>query len=435
MHHLLVTMGSHGDVHPFVGLGVRLRHRGHRVTVAANECFAEMVRQAGLEYATLGSALEFQEALNNPDLWHPRRGFKAVFEHGVMPLIRPTYELVQRFAGEGEVIVTAHSIAFGARIAQEKLGIALATVQLAPCVFRSSVAAPRLTATRWMRYCPAFVNRLIWRLLDTAVVDPVIAGPLNAFRAELGLRPVKGILGDWWNSPELVVALFPDWFGPPQTDWPSQVRVTGFPLYDERAHHRLSVELEAFLGGGPRPVVFTFGSAMRHARSHIEASIGACERAGLRGLLLIRHTEQVPRALPPSVMHVPYAPFSELLPRCAALVHHGGIGTTAQALASGIPQLVVPFAHDQFDNADRVGRLGCGDQIAQSLYRTMFIAKALRQLIGDPTVAANCRAIAQRIAESNPVDAACDHIEELASQPHLPLAPPHGAPVGGAAVR
>jgi len=413
MHHLLVTLGSHGDVHPFVGLGMRLRQRGHRVTLAANRVFQPVVEKAGLEFAELGTEDDFHAALHHPDLWHPRKGFRAVFEFSVQPMMRPAFELIQRFAAEGDLVVTAHAIAFGARIAQEKLGVPLASVHLAPCVMRGAYCPPKLTPSNFMNYLPAWMNRCLFRIVDGLVIDPLLAKPINVFRAELGLPPVKRIIDEWWMSPQRVIGLFPDWFAPPQVDWPPQLRLTGFPLFDERTHHELATELKDFLAVGPPPVVFTFGSAMTQAADQFAASIAACQQSGRRGLLLARHSDQLPSSLPPGILHVPYAPFSELLPHCAVLVHHGGIGTTAQALAAGVPQLVVPFAHDQFDNAERVKRLGCGIELSQSKYQPRLIAKTLEQLIGDPAISSQCQTIAQRMRQDDPVDTACDWIERL----------------------
>ena len=119
----------------------------------------------------------------------------------------------------------------------------------------------------------------------------------------------------------------------------------------------------------------TPGSAMRHAQEFFAESVAACQRLGRRGLLLTRFAEQVPTDLPETIRHLEYVPFSRVLPRAAALVHHGGIGTTAQALAAGIPQLVMPLAHDQPDNAARLERLGVGRTIAPRRYRAARAAR------------------------------------------------------------
>src|SRR4029077_17247403 len=114
----------------------------------------------------------------------------------------------------------------------------------------------------------------------------------------------------------------------------------------------------------PPPIAFTFGTGMMHGARLFRASIEACERLGARGILLTGFSDQLPAPLPRLVHHCPYASFQKLFPRCAAVVHHGGVGTTAQALAAGVPQLVLPLAWDQPDNAARVKGLGVGDRLS-----------------------------------------------------------------------
>jgi UDP:flavonoid glycosyltransferase YjiC (YdhE family) len=417
MHHLLITIGSHGDTHPFVGLGIRLRERGHRVTLAANGAFRGLVQGAGLEFAELGTVEEFRAALAHPDVWHPLKGFRTVFEQGVLPVMPRTYELVQKYFVPGETIVTAHAIAFGARVAQETLGIPLATVHLAPAVFRSRREPPVFPGTSFMQHAPGWLNLMLFRAVFDVMGDWVLAATVNEFRSKFGLPPASRILHQWWHSPQLVVALFPEWFAAPQPEWPKQTKLTGFPLYDERGQHVMPPEVESFLQRGDPPIAFTFGSAMTQAEEELAASAEACRLLGRRGILLTRHRAQVPPNLPDGVIHVDYAPFSELLPRCAALVHHGGIGTTSQGLAAGVPQLIVPFAHDQHDNAARVKRLGCGEKLSTGAYRPKAIARTLGRLLSEPQVPQNGKSIAAKFVGKDSLGNACELIEELAMEP------------------
>jgi UDP:flavonoid glycosyltransferase YjiC (YdhE family) len=413
MHHLLLTVGSHGDTHPFIGLGRRLLDRGHKVTLAANELFGPTVTAAGLEFVELGTAEEYRKAIANPDIWHPRKGFKAVFEAGVLPAARRAYEIVTSRYVPGETVVTAHTIALGARVAQEKLGLPLATIHLAPAAIPSAIDPPVFAGAAFMRHTPACLNRLIFGVGERLIAERFIGRPIDTFRAEVGLPRRKEGMFTWWNSPDLVVGLFPSWFGAPAADWPPQIKVTGFPLFDERGAHEMPADLEAFLREGEPPIAFTFGSAMTHAREHLAASAEACGLLGRRGLLVTRYPEQLPATLPAGVRHVAYAPFSELLPRCAAFVHHGGIGTTAQALAAGVPQLVMPFAHDQPDNAYRVRRLGCGEQILPKHYKPARLAGKLRSLLEDPRYRQGCKSVAEKFTGHDPLDEACELIERL----------------------
>jgi UDP:flavonoid glycosyltransferase YjiC (YdhE family) len=270
---------------------------------------------------------------------------------------------------------------------------------------------PGLFMPDWL---PRFAKRFQYWLADALIIDRILTRGLNAFRAEVGLPPVCDLTGGWWHSPQRVLGLFPDWYAPPQPDWPPQVRLTGFPLYDERELHDLPAELTEFLNGGEPPIVFTPGSAMRHGHAFFEAAVEACRLLGRRGLLLTRFPEHLPASLPESVRHFSYVPFSQVLPRAAALVHHGGIGTTAQGLAAGIPQLVMPLAHDQPDNAARLRRLGVARSLQPRAFRAAAVARALESLLTSPDVAARCRDYAGRIRESRPLEEASRLVEELA---------------------
>ncbi len=409
---LLVAIGSHGDVHPFVGIGVGLRARGHRVRVIVNEHFAPLVQQAGLESIGVGTDAEYREMVVHPDLWHRRKGPRYVLQ-AIGRLIRPVYDAIVEHNVPGQQTVVAHStLGLGARIAQDRHSIPTATIHLQPSIVRSAIAPAVLPGLPMKRWMPIPMRRLIYRLLDRAAVDPLIAPGINACRAEVGLPPVRRILDGWLNSPQRVIGLFPDWFAPPQADWPPQLRLTGFPLFDEGGLTALPPELDAFLKAGPPPLAFTPGSAMWSAEAFFTESARACALLGRRGVLLSRHRDHIPRDLPPSVVHAEYAPFSQLLPRCAALVHHGGIGTSAQALAAGVPQLIVPRTHDQPDNAARLERLGVAQSIAARRYRAPRIAAAIGEVLR-PAPAAACRAAKARFDNVDPVGQTCELLEAM----------------------
>jgi UDP:flavonoid glycosyltransferase YjiC (YdhE family) len=261
------------------------------------------------------------------------------------------------------------------------------------------------------------VKRLVYWLADRLAIDPVAAPATNAVRDELGLPPVRRLLGDWCHSPQRIVGLYPPWFAPPQPDWPPQLVLTGFPLFDERGLSEPPPELADFLAGGDAPVVFTAGSAMRQGHTFFREAAVACGLLKRRGLLLTRYPEQLPATLPDGVRHVSYVPFSQLLPHAAALVHHGGIGTTGQALAAGVPQLLMPMGHDQPDNAARVDRLGVGRSLPPRRFKAPTVARLLGELLGSAEVAARCREVAGKFDGANPLAETCRLIEGLLPRP------------------
>jgi len=265
-----------------------------------------------------------------------------------------------------------------------------------------------------LRWLPPWAVRGLWRLADRAFIDPIMASVVEPLRRDLGLPRVRRYMNGWLDSPDRVVGLFPDWFAS-APDWPPQVRLTGFPLFDERTAAGLPGDVQRFLDAGERPVVVTFGSGMRQGAAYFAAAAAALGRLGRRGLLLTPFREQVPAALPPGVEYVPYVPFSQLLPHAAALVHHGGIGTCAQGLAAGVPQVVMPLAHDQPDNAARLRRLGVSRTLPPKRFHGPALAGVLAELLACEATGKACRDVAQRFVGTDPVGETCRLIEDVAA--------------------
>jgi UDP:flavonoid glycosyltransferase YjiC (YdhE family) len=236
-------------------------------------------------------------------------------------------------------------------------------------------------------------------------MDRPLAPAVNRFRERLGLPPVRRGFREWRLSARRVVGLWPAWFAGLRPDWPRQVRLSGFPLWDGAGVTAVPPEVEEFLSSGPSPVLFLPGTAMLQSRAFFASSLEACRRLSLRALLLGGDAGSLPRPLPPFALHAPYAPLSLLLPRAAAVVHHAGIGTSAQALRAGTPQLLKPVAYDQFDNAERVSRLGCGIVLPDRRYDAGPAEAALRRLFGSPL---RCAEAAARLRGEDGLLAACD---------------------------
>lgn len=412
---LLNPVGSAGDVHPLAGLGAALKARGHDVTVITNGYFGPLIEKLGLKFIELGTREQYEEVLRHPHAWHPRKALDLIFRTIIEKALPQTVELLQRLHQPGRTVVVGTSLALGARVAQDWLNIPTVSVHLAPSIFRSSYVVPRFAGLGFMNWLPRFARNGVWRVIDALIVDPSLAKPLNAYRAKLGLAPIKRIMHDWWHSPTRIIGLFPPWFGPPQPDWPKQATLTGFPMFDERELHGLAPEVEAFLHAGGKPVVFTPGSAMLQGRKFFSAAAQACAALGKRAVLLTRFAEQVPKDLPAGVRHFDYVPLSLLLPRAAAMVYHGGIGTCAQALAAGVPHLVTPMAHDQFDNAARLERLGVGVTLPMERVTPRRLEATLARLLASRDAPGRCWEIARRMEQERPVERTCELIEAQAA--------------------
>jgi UDP:flavonoid glycosyltransferase YjiC (YdhE family) len=413
MKFVLTPVGSSGDVHPFIGIGRALRARGHDVVVLTAGAFEQVVTRAGLGFRETVSAELFDRLSKHPDLWNSVRGLRLVLD-SVASYLQLGYERVAEVYEPGRTVLVGHALSFGTRLCEEKHGAPAATLHLAPSIFRSDYEQPAIAPGRDLTRAPRWFKRTFWWGIDRFLTDPLIAPKLNAYRQELGLPPVSRVFRHWVHSPRRVIALFPDWFAPPQLDWPAALKVVGFPQYDESDHQQLSPGLVRFLDAGSPPIAFTPGSANQSAASFFRAAIDATQQLNRRALLLTRYTEHLP-ALPATAHHEGYAPFSRLLPRCAALVHHGGIGTLAQALAAGIPQLTMPMGFDQPDNTTRLLRLGVARWISPSRFTGERVAPLLDELLTDPAVASACAKHAALLKDTRSLDRVCDLLEKLGS--------------------
>jgi UDP:flavonoid glycosyltransferase YjiC (YdhE family) len=321
---------------------------------------------------------------------------------------------VLEHADPKSTVLVYSTLAFGARIAQETLRLPGVAVHLSPSIFFSAIEPPKFKGVFLPPWLPVGLKRAMLSFASAVFIDRIFAGPVNDFRKTLNLPPVRGILKEWCHSPQRVIGLFPAWYAQPQADWPPQAVVTGFPLFDEKDVAGLTPELELFLERGSPPIVFTPGSANLYGHKFFDAGIRACTLLNRRGILLTRHSEQIPKNLPAGVIHAPYAPFSQLLPRSAALVHHGGIGTTAQGLHAGIPQLIMPMSFDQPDNADRVQRLGAGDWLSPRKFTAKNVAAKLARLLESTAVKDACGVITGRFATGpDPLAETVRWIEQL----------------------
>lgn len=410
MHALLVNDGTTGDMHPFFALGRELLKRGHRVTVCTNDVYQAAVERLGFRFVSTGTVELFEASTSDPALWSSNKARIAAFKQLVVPRLRPQYQLVDREADGDTVIVCGLLTAAFARPVQELRGVPLLTAVLSPQVFMSARdPAVGLPVPRWL---PHGGRAAILRVLDKAI-DSVMGPDLNAFRAELKLPPVRRIRGRAVYSPQGTLGLFPEWFAPPQDDWAPRLSMTGFTLFDEGRDSTDPV-LEDFLAAGTPPLVFTAGTGMRHGHAFFSAAVTLARKLGRRAVLLGKSGPQVPANLPATVLHRDYAPLRTLLPRSAAFVHHGGIGSAAQALAAGVPQLVVPYAYDQFDNGARLEKLGCGRSVA-SLTDLDAAETALRKLLEDGAVGTAC---ARWQAQVEPGEAAAGRAAEVVERLH-----------------
>lgn len=420
MRVLLTTFGSLGDLHPFVALARGLRERGHRPVIASSGLFRARVEAAGVEFAPVRPDVadlgDESEILRRAS--HPRTGTEYVLRELALPWVRPAFEDLDRLAADADLIVS-HSLTFAAPLVAEKRRLPWAAVQLQPFVMLSAYDPPIPAQAAWMsrlRWLGPRFFRTFWKL-PRRLSRPWFE-PIRALRAEVGLPATDAHpLFDGQFSPYLNLALFSRHIAPPQRDWPAHTRCVGFVYHDrDEGGAGLSAEMRGFLDAGPPPVVWTLGSSVvANAGDFYAVGLRAARRVGIRSVLLIgKDAQNRPDDAVGGDVHVEaYAPYSELFPHAAAVVHQGGIGTTAQALRAGVPMLMVPFAHDQPDNAFRIERLGVGRSLAVGRFRMPRAAGELRRLLTHPRYTRRAAALGRLIRAEDGLAEACDAIERL----------------------
>ena len=394
MRILLLPFGSAGDVLPFVWLARHLKARGHEVTLITASLFREAVERAGLAFVPIGRDEDFERLMRDPRIWRLGSGTKAVFGYAAQAAeqFREAIAVLRAEHGPADLML-APVTAFGARLAREVWGTRLVTVHLQPAVMLSAHETPVLVPglAPVMAALPVWLKRLMFERGPNPV-DWFAGPPLRKLCERHGVKPPKRFFSEWWDSPDGSLVLFPEWFAAPQPDWPVNSFQAGFPLEDLSREQGLEPDLEAFLErhAACPPVVFTAGSANVQAADFLAVAVAALERLGRPGVLVTRDLAQVPRRLPETVRAVEYTPFGPLLRRAGAFVHHGGIGTLSQGFAAGVPQLVMPMAHDQPDNAVRLKRLGAGDWLSRGRFTPGRLAERLETLLTSESVGQAC---------------------------------------------
>ncbi|MDT7543033.1 MAG: rhamnosyltransferase subunit [Acidobacteriota bacterium] len=421
---VLATIGSFGDVHPYIALALELQRRGHRPVVATSEMYREKLDKAGVElHAVRPDDLPSYEDADRfsafiEKFMDQRTGMNEILDKLILPYLRVTYDDLTQAARGADLILT-HPLTFMGRLVAEKQKIAWASSVLAPASLFSKydpLVPPQAPALhKLFRLHPIFfqaamsLGRLQTRKLLRAV---------NEVRAEEGLPPTDAnpIL-EGQHSPALVLALFSKVLAEPQRDYPPNTFITGFPFYDRRdffGETETPRALLDFLDAGPPPIIFTLGSsAYWVAKDFYSESIKAAHVLGKRALLLIGHERNRPiDPLPAGIAAFEYAPFGEALPRASVVVHQGGVGTTGQSLRAGRPQLVVPFSHDQFDNGSRAARLGAARWIARAKYDAHTATRELRLLLDDESYARRATEAGRIVQSEDGTRDACDLLEE-----------------------
>jgi UDP:flavonoid glycosyltransferase YjiC (YdhE family) len=411
---VLTCWGSYGDLFPSLGLAVELKARGHVPVVATCPFYRSLVEGEGFEFRPIRPDVDPQNAAILQRVMDPKRGSEVVIKELIVPHLADAYADVDE-ATHGADVVLSHPVTFATPILCAERGLPWLSTVLSPASFFSLHDFPALPPYAWLsrltRSSP-FIARAFLSLAQS--ITGRWTAPVRAFRSTRGLPPTGDPLYDGQFSQMGTIALFSRVMGEPQPDWPPRARVTGFPFFNRAI--AMSDRLGEFLDRGEPPIVFTLGSSAVGAPGDFYTeSVKATATLGRRAVLLVgKYAPALTQAgVPDGMLVEDVAPHDALFPRAAAIVHHGGVGTTGQALRSGRPMLVVPHAHDQPDNAARVSRLGVARSLDAGAYTADRAAAHLRQLLEEPSYRERADAVGKIVRSENGAKAACDAIDQV----------------------
>jgi UDP:flavonoid glycosyltransferase YjiC (YdhE family) len=353
------------------------------VVVLGNGYYQARAEEQGVVFKSILHAEEYENimfrlhtiTLRELSFWFYRKLMES------MPRV---CDLLAELHEPGNTVVVAQPWVFGARVAQERLGLPMATVNLMPILFG-------LLGNGSRRF--SVLKRTLFWGFDV-VSDWIFARRINTYRARFGLPPTRKIIRGWCLSPQLVIDFFPPWFAMPEGNWPDRLILPGFPQeHDDQHANDLSADVEAFLREGDPPLVFCQSSFWQE-ESFYTKSIDIARRLERRAMLLSSDRRHIPESLPEGIGYFGFVPLASLLPRSAALIHNGGIGTAALALRAGVPQMTIPLKSGQADICRRLARLGVSAHIHLKRYRADIVAPKLDELIRSQAVKRQCNRFA-----------------------------------------
>jgi rhamnosyltransferase subunit B len=415
---IVTTFGSTGDLNPFVALGLALRSKGHDVCFAVEANFQQQVSLLGFPVRVLtGDQREalgpYHHQIFNSD--QPLTSLKLLLDRYILPTLPAKVAELREICQEADLLVSVAS-QFAAAIVAELLQIPWVSVILTPSTLPSASIAAQPLPVPLPAPLQRLSNRFSW-FLGGMFLRQVVDKPVNRLRRTFQVPPRSNLMWTGNLSSRFTALAVSSALVPRPDDWPEYVQITGFCFWDGSVDWRPPETLEAFLHGGKPVVAVTAGTVAPEERAlfvpYYQVSIESILACGARALLINAPETSVSPEQREDVLNVPFAPFSQVFPTCAAVIHHGGIGTIAQCLRAGVPSLVVPGGMDQPFNAAQVMQRKAGVWIPRKRYTARRVEQALKALLCIPTYQEQARKIQAQVMHEDGVAALCAAVERV----------------------
>ncbi|NLO38275.1 MAG: glycosyltransferase family 1 protein [Ruminiclostridium sp.] len=394
---ILSSFGSYGDISPFLWLAKILRDEGHTILFICNPFFEEAVRKEGFNFKPAGTLEDYKSATipatitGNPfkDQQEQILASRRLFTHMFLNPVEDTFRAIESEKNDHPLVIS-HFFGYGAKLAAEKYKLPWFNVCLAPYWLRpfKKIKAFR---DRLEKMRTQGTNRFIDNQLFTK--------PFNALREKYGLDSLNRLSNEWMFDSD-TLCLFPEWMMDYELEEGIKAAYIGFSAPDPQGIG-LSAEVSSFLLKYGKPIVFTPGSAVTHIDRFFREALITLKKMNKAGIFLTRFAHKLPDDLPDNILVQDFVPLDLLLDKCSALVHHGGIGTGAQALRAGIPQVVCPRLAEQAENARIWHNAGVCETIPFNKITGDNLAGVLKTMISTPGSIEKCNSLKNQVLPQN----------------------------------
>ncbi len=375
-----------------LSIAQRLSELGETVIFISNGYFKSLFTNLRIEFIEISSSEEYENLIATVNVNSPHKLITALVRHLLLNPIEPILKSLENISKNGNVVLIANGCNLGTRLYHDKTNCDFVSAYFAPSVLPSAEFAPRLFKYHLAKFLPLYIRKIGFKLL-TSAVNTLLLRRVNHSRLKSGLKRSKNVL-DLFNSPQSILGLYPKRFlGVTPSDWPDQFQAVGFPMF--RDNLKINKSLESFLSKGDEPILVCRGTPNLRVEKFMARISKAILSLNQRAILVSKHFSSETTIKHQDIFCADFLSYSRVIPKCKAVVHHGGVGTSAQCLRAGVPQLIAPWGVDQWDNSMRLQDLGVAIEINEEDCSNENIKSKLSKLIGDNQMRHKARKIAR----------------------------------------
>lgn len=408
------VFGTKGDVYPFMGLCNALQSKGAKIAFMTSDYFQEEITSLGFLFFSSGSAKDYLSYLDDRTL-HTQsddildRMWRDYLKDAYIKAFNKVTGLFED--GHKLVIIGLWPLFNGAYAAADSLQIPTIQISLAPSIVPTKLGPP--APLKWQQPDPDGTYTTHFNNQRSHLSDLPSFKSVNRLRRSLSLEEVEltNSLDVLFSSHRIQVMLTPKWYANPPKDFPKHMNYLGFPLFDTKVSEH-NAKIDNFLENNKKPIVFTGGTGVLDQDDFFEKCVLTCRMLGMPGIFVGGRPNNYNLNKTDNFIHVNYVNFEWLFPSCSLVVHHGGIGTMAQALRSRTPQIIIPRAFDQFDNADKVFGMKFGAYIFEELLNAAELAGMIDSILQDEAIPLSIKKYAKDVDSSTAISDFCSLVYE-----------------------